>query len=68
VLRVERVAARLPPDVQLPVPATRVEALEAGDIQEEVADQDEEEVLLEAPEVEEEDIAAEEQAGEKEAE
>jgi hypothetical protein len=68
VLRVEKVAASLPPDVQLPVPATHVEAVEAEDVQEEVADQDEEEALPEAPEVEEEEVAAEKQAGEEESE
>jgi hypothetical protein len=36
-------------------------------LQEEVADQDEEEVLPEAPEVEEEEVAADKQAGEEEA-
>ncbi len=68
VLRVEKVAASLPPDVQLPVPATHVEAVEAEEVQEEVADQDEEEALPEAPEVEEEEVAAEKQAGEEESE
>jgi hypothetical protein len=64
VLRVEKAAASLPPDVH----AAHVEAIEAEDVEEEVANQDEEEALPEAPEVEEEEVAAEEQAGDKEAE
>ncbi len=53
-LRVEKVAASLPPDVQLPVPSTHVETMEAEDIQEEIADQDEEEALPEVVDAEEE--------------
>jgi hypothetical protein len=52
VLREERVAASLPPDVQVPITSTQVEAMEAitstqveameaEDVQEEIADQDE---------------------------
>jgi len=59
VLRVERVAASLPPDVQVPIASTQVEEMEAEDVQEEIADQDEE--------AEDEEAAAEEQAGEEEA-
>jgi hypothetical protein len=68
VLRVERVAASLPPDVQVPIASTQVEAMEAEDVQEEIADQDEEAELPDLPEVEDEEAAAEEQAGEEEAE
>jgi hypothetical protein len=41
VLKVERVAASLPSDVQVPIASTQVEAMEAEDVQEEIADQDE---------------------------
>ncbi len=68
VLRVERVAASLPPDVQVPIPSTQVEAMEAEEAQQEIADQDEEAELPDLPEVEDEEAAAEEQAGEEEAE
>jgi hypothetical protein len=37
--------------MQLPAPSTHVETIEAEDIQAEIVDQDEEEVLPEAPEV-----------------
>ncbi len=52
-LRVEKVAASLPPDVQVPIASTHVEAMEAEDAQEEIADQDEEAELPDSPEVEE---------------
>jgi hypothetical protein len=78
VLREERVAASLPPDVQVPITSTQVEAMEAitstqveameaEDVQEEIADQDVEAELPDLPEVEDEEAAAEEQAGEEEA-
>jgi hypothetical protein len=63
--RVEKVAASLPPDVKEPIASTHVDAMEAEDVQEEIADQDEEAELPDSPEVEE--VAAEEQAGEEEA-
>jgi hypothetical protein len=49
--------------VQVPIASTQVEAIEAEDVQEEIADQDEEAKLPDLPEVEDEEAAAEEQAG-----
>jgi hypothetical protein len=57
-----KVAASLPKDVQEPITSTHVEAMEAGDVQEEIADQDGEAELPDSPEVKEEEVAAEEQA------
>jgi len=68
VLRVEKVAASIPPDMHLPIASTVMEVMEAEDVLEEVADQDEEAELPDLPEVEDEEAAAEEQAGEEEAE
>jgi hypothetical protein len=45
VLRVEKVAVSLPPNAQVPIASTHAEAvkaMEAEDVQEEIADQDEE--------------------------
>jgi len=66
VLRVEKVAASIPPDMHLPIASTVMEVMEAEDVLEEVADQDEEAELPDLPEVEDEEAAAEEQAGEEE--
>jgi hypothetical protein len=68
VLRVEEIAASLPPNMQIPIAFTHVEAMGVEDAQDEIADQDEEAELPEAPEVDEEEVVAEEQAGEGEAE
>jgi hypothetical protein len=68
VLRVENVAASLSPEVQVPIASAHVEAMEAEDAQEEIIDQAEEAELPDSPEVEEEKVAAEEQAGEEEVE
>jgi hypothetical protein len=67
VLRVERVAACLPPDVQVLIASTHVEAMEAEDVQKEIADQVGDAELPDPLEVEEEEAAADEQAGEEEA-
>ena len=63
----EKVAASLPPDMQLPIASTIMEVMETEDVLEEVADQDEEAEMPPLPEVEEVEAAAEEQAGEEEA-
>jgi hypothetical protein len=67
VLRVERVAASLPPDVQVLIASTHVEAMEAEDVQKEIADQVGDAELPDPLEVEEEEAAADKQAGEEEA-
>jgi hypothetical protein len=59
VLRVEKVVANLPPDVQVPVPSNTVEAAEVQEAEDEIVDQDEEEALPEAPEVEEAEVTTE---------
>lgn len=64
VLRVEKVVANLPPDVQVPVPSNTVEAAEVQEAEDEIVDQDEEEALPEAPEVEEAEVTAELEGGE----
>ena len=53
--------------LQVPIASTQVEAMEAEDVQEEIADEDEEAELPDLPEVEDEEAAAEEQAGDQEA-
>ena len=59
VLRVEKVVANLPPDVQVSIPSNVVEAAEVQEADDEVVDQNEEEALPEAPEVEEAEVTAE---------
>ncbi len=46
-LRVEKVVANLPPDVQVPVPSSTVEAAEVQEAEDKIVDEDEEEALLE---------------------
>jgi hypothetical protein len=46
VLSTERVATSLPSDVQISIDSTYVDAMDAEDVQEEIADQDEEAELL----------------------
>jgi hypothetical protein len=59
-LRVEKVVASLPPDILVPAPSNVVEAAEVQEADEEVVNQDEEQALPEAPELEEGKAAAEE--------
>ncbi len=55
----EKVVANLPPDIQVPVPSNTVEAAEVQEVDDEIVDQDEEEALPKAPEVEEAEATAE---------
>jgi hypothetical protein len=59
VLRVEKIVANLPQCIQVPVSSNTVESAEAQEADDEIIDQDEEEALLEAPEVEEAEATAE---------
>ncbi len=59
VLRVEKVVANLPPDIQVPAPSNTAEAAEVQEAEDEIVDQDEEEALPEAPEGEEAEVTAE---------
>jgi hypothetical protein len=59
VLKVEKVVANLPPDVQVPAPSNTVKAAEVQEAEDEIVDQDEEEALPEVPEVEEAEVTAE---------
>ncbi len=59
VLRMEKVATNVPPDIPVPVPSNTVKAAEVQEADDEIVDQDEEEALPEAPEVEEAEVTAE---------
>ncbi len=67
ILRVEKVVASLPPDIPLPNPSNPIEVAELQDAAEEVVDQKEKEALPPEPEVDEAEVAAEEEAEEVEA-
>jgi hypothetical protein len=66
ILRVEKVVASLPPDIPLPNPSNPIEVAELQDAAEEVVDQKEKEALPPEPEVDEAEVAAEEEAEEVE--
>ena len=58
-LRVEKIHASLPPDVNLPMPAGNEHRVEVAEVEEEVADQEDEEPLAASPDDEEMEAALE---------